>query len=144
MKIIGIDPGTRPGFALLADGRVVYAGRKAPPGVEVDVVAVERPVPNPKAHRDRVISQGITVGALAMLVPAAERCIVPVAAWRGQLWPGSKGQESKTIVLERLRTLWHELVGGTPPESPDVLEAFGLAVAVHRMPVDKRRALRRI
>ena len=142
MKILGIDPGTRPGFVLLDDGRVVYAGRKLPFTLSADVAAVERPVPNPKAHRDRVISQGITAGVQLRMARVVEYLVVPVAAWRGVLWPGSKGQEPKPVGLERLRALWHELVGGTPPGSPDVLEAFGIALAVHRMSPERRQSFR--
>lgn len=105
MKVLAIDPGTHPGFALFSEGRLVACDTTGACADIVDSLVIERPMvyPHSAVPPNDVVSLAITAGRLAeRYIPIT--CAVPQwvfpRQWKGQV-PKPKSRKWKDYVVHK-------------------------------------------
>lgn len=155
-RILAIDPGARPGFAVLTDGVITKAGWRPEEfdGVDYDEVVVEDQFAaahifrsGKKVRVSRAAQQTLswTAGRLFERFRAQAKFRVPVSTWRRALWGPSAGRLPKPVVLARGKPLVPEAWWRDVPAShqPDVIEAclIGLAWATKMTHAARKKCL---
>lgn len=151
MRILACDPGARPGYCLVENGIIVWAGWENPPAHGLDEFLCEdqyaathiyRNGRRVRVSRKSQQSLSFTAGRLFERYPAERKYRIAPDAWRRILWPGAV-RLTKVVVLARLRPEYGHLVEAFPKKhQPDVLEAVGIAVAWSRLSQEQKETYR--
>jgi hypothetical protein len=126
--ILGIDPGKKPGYAIVAATGIVYMGRELPVLGSVQRILCERPrlrVGGRRLDPNSIVTLACTageqMGRACERYPQAESEWVDPRKWKGTI--------PKEIMTNRIRRFAEQLDGYDPKKAnSDVLDALGLAL----------------